>query len=162
MGDALALAKAFVVAKNVDFVLQNRPSRGPSELVANKIRLRGAGRVVNESGRVHRAIARELVGASMEHIGSGLRDRIDYAARSEAILRRIVVGQDRKLLNGVHAEVLAEYASRARIRVIVDDKTVQAIGVLRGAIPVDAQLQAQTPSVSAHLCYYFLGSNGND
>src|SRR4029077_13559615 len=146
MRDALALTQSFVVAKDVDFVLQNRPSRGPSELVANKVRLRGAGRVVNESCRVHRAIACELIGASMEHIGSGLRDRVDYAARSEAILRRIVVGQDRKLLNGVHTEVLAEYASRSRIRVVVDDKTVQAIGVLRRAIAVDAQLQAQTPS----------------
>src|ERR1700747_793142 len=141
MGDALALTKSFVVAKNVDFVLQNRPSRGPSELVACEVWLRRAGRVVNESCRVQRAIARELLGASMKRIGPGLGDRLNDPARSEPVLRRIVVGQDRKLLNGVDAEVLTQHASRPRIRVIVDDETVQAIGVLRGTIAVDAQLQ---------------------
>ena len=69
----------------------------------------------------------------MKSVGSGAGDGIDDAPGGLAVLGGEVVGEHRKLCNGIHAEVAAENRPGARVRVVVDADAVEPIVVLRRA-----------------------------
>src|SRR5438105_13308627 len=87
----------------------------------------------------------------MECIATGPRDRVDHATGSEAVFRRVAVGQHRKLLNRVYAGVSAEYASRTRVGVVVDDHAVEPVDVLLGPSSVNGHLYSE-PARRATRC----------
>ena len=101
-------------------------------------------RILKAIFRVERAVAHELINTSMERVGTGPRDRVDHATGGKAILRRVVAGQYRKLLDCVHTCVSAEYTSRTRVRVVVDDHAIEPVDVLLGPISVNGHLHSQS------------------
>ena len=110
VADALALAEAFVVAKNIDFVLPDRAAARPTELIAAESRFFQTVGVLKEVRSVERAVTEEFIHAAVELVGSRARDGVNDAARGIPIFRGVVAGEDRKFLNGVPAEILAEDA----------------------------------------------------
>src|SRR4029077_20575330 len=76
-----------------------------------------------------------------------------------AILRRVVAGDNGKLLNRVHAEVRAEHVSWSGIGVVVDDKAVEPVGILRRPISVNAYLRSQAAPYGANLRDQFLSAH---
>src|SRR5262249_52500102 len=85
-------------------------------------------------------VAQKIKSSSMKRIGAGLCDSVDYTAGSEPVLGGIVAGQHRKLVNRVDAQVGAENASGTGVGIIVHDRAVKTITVLRGPASTHAQL----------------------
>src|ERR1700680_2226530 len=125
--DTLGLAYALVVAKDENPVPPNRPSRGSPELIPLE---RWDDVAVKEVSGVERAIAQKLVDTSMKLVRPRARGGAHDAARSPAVLSRIVACQDREFLNGVHAQITPQYASRTAVSVIVYTDAVHAIIIL--------------------------------
>src|SRR5437016_8651498 len=88
-------------------------------------------------------IAQKIESASVKGIGARARDRVDYPARSEAVLRGIVAGQYGEFLNRIHAQILTQYAPRARIGIVIYERTVQTITILSGPASVDGHFYSQ-------------------
>src|SRR5260370_11800172 len=133
------------MAKKKKPVLENLPASGSSELVAGETAFGNASKVLRTRIfkailRVKGAIAHELIDASMKRVGARTRDRIDHATGSEAVFRRVAVGQYRKLLNRVHTCVSAEYVSRTCVGIVVDDHAVEPVDVLLGPSSPDGHL----------------------
>ena len=147
MRNSLALAEAFVITKDENPILPDRPSGRPAELVAAERRFLEAVGIFKKIGGVQRAVAQELIHASVKLIGARARNRVDDAARSEAVLRGIVAGQDRELLDRIHTQVLAQHAARPGVGVVIDDHAVQTIGILRRPVASDAELHSQPARV---------------
>src|SRR5580698_1919611 len=78
------LTQSFVIAEEKCLVLANRPADRTAKLIAVKIRL---GSIVEEIARVRGAIAIELVGVSVERVGTRLGDNVDDVPAAEAVLR---------------------------------------------------------------------------
>src|ERR1700686_5100389 len=115
MADALALTQAFVVTKNIDFILLDGAASGAAELVAAKFRFLKAIGIFKEVRGGQSAVAYTFLSAAVKLVGARARYGIDNSTGGIPVLRRIVAGEDGKLLNRVHAEVLSEHASRAGI-----------------------------------------------
>src|SRR5580692_257939 len=83
------LSQPFVVTEDKRLVLLDGASRGRPELVAVE---GGDGGPVKIVPRIERAVAQELIGASMEIVGAGTVDSADHAARRPPILGRLIHG----------------------------------------------------------------------
>ena len=68
----------------------------------------------------------------MKSVRSRARNSVDDPACGPAILSRIVASQNGKLLYSIHAEVVAQNASRCSVRVVVDADAVETIIILVG------------------------------
>ena len=82
-GDALVLAKSFVVSEEKRVILPNRPPGGSSELVPPEFRDRRTIKVISS---VERAVTQELIGITVELIGPGFCNSVDDATRGPPIL----------------------------------------------------------------------------
>src|SRR4029077_12001618 len=100
---ALRLANPLVIAKDKQFVLDDRISGRSSELIAAEGRFCDTPRIVKEIGRIQGAIAQKLVDTSMKLIRPRPGDGVHYAARRPAVLGGIVAGGHGKLFDGVNA-----------------------------------------------------------
>src|ERR1700730_9961892 len=92
VGDTQGLAESFVIAKNENPVLLDGSSRRAAELVPTERGLRKTVEILKVICRVERAVAQELISASVKLIRAGACDRIDDSAGSITIFRRIVAG----------------------------------------------------------------------
>src|SRR5258706_16451084 len=75
-------------------------------------------------------IAYEIVDIALKLVGPGLGNTVDDPAGRPAVLRRIVAGQDRKLLNRVNAEIHPQRAARRPIRIVGDDNPIEPVIIL--------------------------------
>src|SRR5437879_1383036 len=91
--------------------------------------------IVEIIGGVKLVVTYKIESTSVQGIGTRTRNCVDYAARSEAVLRGIVAREYGELLNSIHTQVLTEFAAGACVGIIIHDRPVQAITVLRGPAP---------------------------
>src|SRR2546427_9167209 len=96
--------------------------------------------IVEIIGGVKLVVTYKIESTSVQGIGARTRNCVDYAARSEAVLRGIVAREYGELLNSIHAQVLTQYAPGARVGIVIYERPVQTITVLRGPASVDGHL----------------------
>ena len=135
--NAFLIAQAFVVREPERSVLHYRTAGSPAELIAVALRLRCTERVREEIVRVEIVVAKKLVDASANRIGSGLDRRVDDRAGAAAEFSGVGVGLNLELLQrldrGLHQlDVLA--AKRVRVGNIVH--AIEQEDVIEGAVPV--------------------------
>jgi hypothetical protein len=118
-GNALGLSDALVVREEKCTVLDNRSADRAAKLIPLERCFRDASRILKEIRGIQCAIAQKLITASMECISSRTRNGVDYSTRSLSVLSRIIAGEDRKFLNGVHAQISTENAARRPIGVVI-------------------------------------------
>src|SRR6202158_518829 len=135
---ALPLTDPFVIEEDESLVLNNRGPTGGSELVTMEWRNRQS-TVVEVVFSIKDLIADEIVDIPVELVGPGLGNTVDDPAGGPAILRRIVAGQNRKLLNRVHAQIDAQRAARRSIRIVVDADPIDPVIILEWLVPGDGQ-----------------------
>src|ERR1700677_2758715 len=80
----------------------------------------------------------------MELVATGASERIENAARGEAIRCRIVARDDGKLLQRINANGDTCGAAGARVGVIVGDDSVQSVAVLLRASTGYSELGGET------------------
>src|SRR5260370_28643335 len=86
----------------------------------------------------------------MENVGPGPRNGVNPSSGGFAVLRGIIAVQNRKFLNGVHAEVSAQDAAGSSVGVIIETDTVEPIIVLLRPSARNAQLL--TEAAIATIC----------
>src|SRR3974377_935387 len=89
----------------------------PAKLVAFERWNRLSG-VVKVILGVQGSVPQELIGTAMKRICPRASDGIDDSTRSFSVVGRVVTGQNRKLLNGVHTETAAEHAAGCPVGII--------------------------------------------
>lgn len=131
--DVVVEPVALVAQVEEGFVLHQRASERHAELVQTERRL-GLLAVddgIEGVGGIERVIAEILEGRAMEIIGAGLGDDGDLAARSRAVLGRIVVGIHSEFLNVLQARLETEGRGNLTIEFagggVNDGRTVDAI-----------------------------------
>ncbi len=118
-------------------VLYDRPTKGSAELIALEWRsLPG----FKEVCRVELAVANEFVPAAVDLIRPGSRDRVDHSAGGLSVLRRVVAGDDRELLDRVNAQASAQHTPRCSIGVVIEADAVQTVVVLLRTRARDGEL----------------------
>ena len=99
----MILAQAFVVAKDEDSTLNNRPPEGASELITAVFC--NLAWCVELVARVQGGVSEEFIGATMKLAGTSAGNRVDDAPCRLAVVCRCVGCDDREFLNGINAEV---------------------------------------------------------
>src|ERR1035438_6841161 len=92
-------SQAFVVSEEIQFVLLNRAADSTAKLIPVKI---GLCCIIEIISRVEIAVAVELECVSVESVGPGLRDNVNYVAAAETILRCESAGLNFEFLNIVY------------------------------------------------------------
>src|SRR5262249_50290507 len=140
------LTEAFIVEEEEELVLDYGSANVKAELVAIEGRLlersgnarASYSRGLEEAGSVEGGVADELVGRSMEPIGTALRCDIDGRSRGSAILGALVVGYHLELCDGVGRDgdnLVVEPLVAFAIGVIVE--SIQQKVVEHAALAVD-------------------------
>src|SRR6266436_5595119 len=129
VGNPLGLTDSFIVCEKEGFILNDRPADASAKLIPFKRRF-AKRRVLKIVARIQSAVADELIDAAVEIIGARAGNRVDHTAGSFPIFRRIVAGQDGKLLNSINAKVATKDAARRAVRVVIQADTVQTVIVL--------------------------------
>src|SRR5262245_20769742 len=80
-------------------VLEDRSADGAAELIRAKRRFELAVQVREEVRRLEAIVPEVLEGRSMELVGTGLGNGVDYAAAGIAVLSTVVVGLDSHFLD---------------------------------------------------------------
>src|SRR5258705_9248422 len=139
-GDGLGLADAFVVYEKEGPVLVDGASDGAPELNAAE---GGDDWAIEEVASVKDLVAIEEVGGPVEVVGARSGDGVYNGAGGAAVLRRITTGEDRELVDGVYAQIHAGGASGGGVGVVVDDHSVDSVGILIGAVTSVGELVAE-------------------
>src|SRR4029077_6891681 len=96
---------------------------------------RGDRGAIEEVSCIQSAVAPEVECRAVNVVRAAFGDGIDNTARTPSVLGGISAGQDRELSDRVDAEVDAQRASRAFVRVIVDYESIHHEHIRRGAAP---------------------------
>ena len=125
---AFKLPQPFIIAKEECFIFLDRTANGTAELIAAK---RRDVVPVKKIPRVEGAVPDEFVSCSVKLVRARLGDGVNDATGSAAVRGREVVGQNRELEDTVNSQVHAQRASRATVRVVIDDQSIDQKGILR-------------------------------
>src|ERR1700674_4626663 len=88
----------------------------------------------------------------MELIRTRASDSVYDSTSGFPVFGPIIARQDGKLLSGVHTQVPAQYASRSAVRVVINADAVQAVIVLLGASPRNADLSSEAAGPPVGTC----------
>src|SRR5258708_3121277 len=94
----------------------------------------GGGSWVEEGAGVEDLVAIEEVGGPVKFVGARFGDGVYDGPGGAAVLRGVAAGEDGELVDGVYAEVDSGGASGGGVGVVVNDHSVDAVGVLIGAV----------------------------
>src|ERR1700674_2091413 len=145
---------AFIVSEDECAILADGPTSRSAELILPEGWHLAP---IEIAWGIQRTVAQELINGAVQLVCTGARNGVHHSARGLPVLRRIVAGQDTKLLDGFNSQVLTEHTSRTAIGVIVDTNAIQAVIILLGTRAGDTQLRSVT-AVHIHrsmgLCRY--------
>src|SRR5438093_12733156 len=105
------------MAKEKRFVFSDRPADRAAILMAAK---RRDVRPIKKVPGVERAVAVEIVSASVKVIGPRLGNGVDYSTGAPAVLGGVMVGENRELADRIHSHVPVQGASRTGVGIIID------------------------------------------
>src|SRR5258708_11922489 len=107
-GDALGLTDTLIVGKEKCPLSNDWPTDRSAKLVAFE---RRNFRTVEEIPGIQRAVAEKFVTATVKITGARACNGVNNAARSLAVFRRVIAGEDREFLNGVNSQASTQYAA---------------------------------------------------
>src|SRR6202022_3243533 len=126
-GNTERLAESFIVSENKCAIFFDWRSCRAAELIALE---RRNYRTIKEISSIESAVAQKLIQRAMERVFAGACNHVDYAARGSSVVGWIIAAKDRNLLHGIDSKIVAEYAARCAIRIIVDADSIQTVTIL--------------------------------
>ena len=107
---------------------------------------------VKKVSRIERAVAQELVSASMKLVCPRARNGVDDSTGCLAVFGGVIARQNREFLNGIHAQIPAQHTAGPTIRIIIEADAIEAIVILLRASTGDrlTVLQSRGSRVSAY------------
>src|SRR6266478_891424 len=119
----MALILLLAVDEKEGLILSNGPTDRSAKLIQVEL-LRGG---CEKALRVETGVAQKLKQRSVESVGSRFRGDQHRRARPRSVLRRVVIGEDLELLNGINRRQNSDAACRQFVVVVAVQEPIRAV-----------------------------------